>query len=377
MTVYLDYNATSPVYPVAIEAMQEWLPGPYNASSIHLYGRRARAAIEDARIKVAELVNAAPGEVIFTASGSEANNLAIRGVEATAHLVSAIEHPSVLKTAGEQAIVLPVDTDGVVRIEAVESALELAPRGAFLSVMLANNETGVIQPIAELTEIAHHYGAVMHCDASQAVGKIPVDVAALGVDLLTFSAHKLGGPQGAAALIVRHCLPLTAQITGGGQERNRRAGTENVAAIVGFGAAATQAGNREHSIRLAAWRDAMEVRIREMAPDTEIFGAKAPRLPGTSCLTMRDVSSETQLMAFDLAGIAVSAGSACSSGKVELSHVLRAMGASDASMATAVRVSGGWNSREEDFQRFVHEWHVLHQRTVAREEKLETINQAA
>jgi cysteine desulfurase len=261
------------------------------------------------------------------------------------------------------AVILPVDADGVVDLEALESALRDAGKPALVSVMRANNETGVLQPVAEVVAIAHRHGALVHCDAVQAAGKIPFDMTALGVDLASFSAHKLGGPQGVGALVLRQDMPLDAQNIGGGQERGRRSGTENVAGIAGFGAAvrAAHAGLASYA-RIAELRDELERRTAVLAQDRRVLGAGAPRLPNTSNLTMPGVKAETQVMALDLEGVAVSAGSACSSGKVSASHVIEAMGVPEDEALTAIRVSLGWSSTAAEVDRFVEAWRTVFER---------------
>jgi cysteine desulfurase len=277
-------------------------------------------------------------------------------------VVSAIEHDSVLAAVPDAARI-PVDAEGCVDLAALERALaRLAPQ--LVSVMLANNETGVIQPVREVADVARRHGARVHCDAVQAGGKLAIDVAALGVDLLTLSAHKFGGPQGVGALVVRNGLEPDALLRGGGQERRWRPGTENLPGIAGFGRACelamADAGWRE---RAAALRDHLETRIAALAPAARVFGHGAERLPNTSCLTMPGVSNHTQLIEFDLAGIAVSTGSACSSGKVGPSHVLAAMGVAPDEAASAIRISLGWASIPDDVDRFVDAWGRLYVRT--------------
>jgi cysteine desulfurase len=360
MPVYLDYNATAPVRPEAAEAVADALDHVGNASSVHRYGRDARRRVERAREAVATLVGAPPPAVVFAAGGTEANNMALRGALAAAPgsrlLVSAGEHDCVLRQPGAEPV--PLTGDGLVDTEALEAALAAQPhRPALVSVMLANNETGAIQPVRQVVEIARRHGARVHCDAVQAPGKIPVDAAELGVDLMTLSAHKLGGPQGAGALLVLDDGPLAPIASGGGQERGRRPGTENVAAIAGFGAAAAcAAGDLERMAEIAAWRDRLEARARELAPSVQVHGAGAPRLPNTSCLGLPGVRAETQVMALDLAGVAVSSGSACSSGKVHPSHVLQAMGLDRDAAGQAIRVSLGWASEAGDVDRFLEAW---------------------
>jgi cysteine desulfurase len=359
--VYMDHNATTPMRPEVAAATARALAVTGNASSVHRFGRMAHRALEDAREKVAALVGAAPEDVVFTSGGTEANNLAIRGAGRARVLVSAVEHVSVLKAAAVE--IIPVDGDGVVDRRALETRLAADDTPTLVSVMLANNETGVIQPVADIAALARRFGALVHCDAVQAAGRTPIDMGALGVDLLTVSAHKIGGPPGVGALVVGARVPLKPEIVGGGQERGRRAGTENTPAIVGFGLAADGARTGiEEFQRLAAWRDRIEDRVRRIAPAVRVFGAHAPRLANTTCFTMPGVASETQVMGLDLAGIAVSAGAACSSGKVQTSHVLKAMGVDAEEADCAIRVSLGWTSEEADIDRFVEAWGALYAR---------------
>lgn len=363
-SVYLDCNATMPVRPQVAVAVAEALAHPGNPSSVHRFGRLARRRTEDARERVAALVGAHPANVVFTSGGTEANNLAVRGCGRRRVLVSAVEHDSVLGAHAAPEII-PVDADGVVDLEALAALLGDEGDDTLVAVMLANNETGVIQPVAAVAELTRSRGALLHCDAVQAAGKIPVDLAALGADMLSLSAHKLGGAQGAGALVLAdEALALAPLLRGGGQEKYRRAGTENVPGIVGFGvAAAIAADELGRTARLSLWRDRLERRAREIAPASTIFGAARARLPNTSCLTLPGVASDVQVMSLDLAGVAVSAGSACSSGKVAPSHVLRAMGATAEQAGSAIRVSLGWGSEEGDVDRFLDAWAALARRT--------------
>ena len=354
-SVYMDCNATVPVRPAAARAVTAALTLAGNASSVHGFGRAARRAIEDAREQVAALVATAPETVVFTSGGTEANNLALAGTGRRRILVSAVEHDSVL-AAVPAAEILPVDESGLVRLDALADALAVDGAPALVSIMLANNETGVIQPVAEAAEVARRAGALIHCDAVQAAGKIDLDFDALGIDLLSLSAHKIGGPQGVGALVVGAGLDLAPSLRGGGQERRRRAGTENLPGIAGFGAAAEAAQEElAAAAGLADLRNDLERRVRSILPAVEAVASAVPRLPNTSCLLTPGLAAETQVMALDLAGIAVSAGSACSSGKVTPSHVLRAMGRG-AAAADAIRVSLGWCSSRSDIDRFVAAW---------------------
>jgi cysteine desulfurase len=352
---YLDHNATSPLRPVALDAMVEALTAGGNPSSVHRVGRTARALIDKARQQVADLVGALASEIVFTSGGTEANNLALTGSGRRRVLVSAVEHDSVLKAAGDAEIV-PVDREGVVDLGALERLLAASKEPALVSVMFANNETGVLQPIAAVTRLADKYGALVHCDAVQGAGKQPIDLHGLGVDYLSLSAHKLGGPTGVGALAVRSGVALVPDRLGGGQEVRRRAGTENLSGIVGFGAAAVAARD---GLAASDLRDGLEAELRAFAP-VRVFGAGAPRLGNTTCVAMPGVTSETQVMALDLAGICVSAGAACSSGKVTRSAVLAAMGVAPAEAETAIRISLGWSTTAADIERLIAAWRDLY-----------------
>ena len=366
---YFDWNATAPLREQARFAMSEALAVTGNASSVHAEGRTVRRLVEEARAHVANLVGAKAKNVIFTSGATESNMMALtpalelsgRKMLRDRLFVSAIEHPSVRsggRFAAEDVEELPVTDDGVVDLVALKRALKKAER-PLVSVMLANNETGVIQPIAETAEIVHAEQGVLHVDAVQGLGRIDCDIATLGADLISISSHKLGGPQGAGALVgsgdIHIVDPL---IKGGGQERGQRAGTENVAAIVGFGAASAAAKKLEidHVVQL---RDRLEAGIMTTAPNAVIFGGSSPRLPNTTLFAVPDLKAETGIIAFDLNGIAVSSGSACSSGKVQASHVLAAMGVEPALARGAVRVSLGWSTTEEEVDRFLKTWNML------------------
>ena len=301
-------------------------PGWGNPSSVHRWGRAARQAVERARSAVAALLDAPPEGVVFVSGGTEANHLALLGAGRDRVLVSAVEHDSVLR-AVPAAERIPVDRDGIVVLDALDRLLAADQRPALVSVMLANNETGVVQPVAEIAAIARAHGALFHCDAVQAAGKIALDAGAIGADLVTLSAHKLGGPPGVGALVVTGELELTPLLRGGGQEHGRRAGTENLPGIAGFAAAAVAAA-AEIAVydRVRALRDALEAEIAAVAPEAVVLGAAAPRLPNTAAIAMPGVAAETQVIALDLDGVMVSAGAACSSGKVGPSHVLRSDG---------------------------------------------------
>jgi cysteine desulfurase len=363
-TTYLDWNATSPLRDEAIAAMQAALSHCGNPSSVHRAGRKARAMLETARAQVAALIGARPESIVFTSGGSEANVTALAGFPARRLIVSAIEHDSV--RVAPNATVIPAKPDGTADLGTLDWMLAADPRPALVSLMAANNETGAIQDIAEASRIAHRHGALLHCDAVQAAGKIPFDFAALGCDLVTLSAHKLGGPPGVGALVVTPGIDIAPLIHGGGQERGRRAGTENLPGIVGFGAAAEAARNAlEAYSRIAALRDLAERRLLAIAPDAIIHATQTPRLANTLCISMSGVAASTQIMALDLAGVMVSAGSACSSGKVRRSHVLEAMGVDAATAESAIRISLGWYTAESDIDHLVEAWGALYARTRA------------
>lgn len=362
---YLDYNATAPVKPEVAEAVAEALAIGGNPSSVHRFGRLARAAVDRARDEVAALVGADPAAVVFTSGGTEANALALHsfaGRGAERMLILATEHDSVLAAAhqtGVEVLELPVLPSGQVGMAALDARLAEGGR-AGVALHLANNETGVVQPVAEAAERVHAAGGWLHCDAVQAPGRIPVDVATLGADTVALSAHKIAGPQGVGALVAPSLRVLSPLLTGGGQEQGMRAGTENVAGIAGFGRAAElAAADLAGAKRLADLRDGLEIRLLAAFPDTRVFGAETERLPNTSCLALAGLAAETQVIALDLAGVAVSAGAACSSGKVRPSHVLRAMGAGDDETDAAIRVSMGWATTAEDVDRFAAAWSEL------------------
>ncbi len=360
---YLDYNATAPAWPEVVEIVTETLTSGGNASSVHEEGRRARKVIETAREQVALMVGSAPADVIFTSGGSEANSLAIRGL-VSAHgidslVVSAIEHPSVHETAihcGCDLKTLSVDANGIVRLDDLRAILRSSPK-SLVSVMLANNETGVIQPISAIGEVVREFGGLLHVDAVQAAGKIAFGFDDLGADAISLSGHKIGGPHGIGALIVGKSLKLDAQIRGGGQELGRRAGTENLAGIAGFGLAAEiVSGKGKTMTGVAQERNAFEDKLRSEAEAVVIFGQDVARIPNTTCFAAPGLSAETLVIALDLAGYAVSSGSACSSGKVARSHVLDAMGVSEELARGALRISLGWDADTAALSALSDEW---------------------
>lgn len=364
MDVYLDHNATTPVDAAVLEAMLPYLGERFgNPSSRHGFGRRARQAVEQAREQVGALVGAHPSQVFFTSGGTEANNLALKGtaarLEGRVILRSAVEHPSViepLKSMQEQGWEvreIGVDGQGRVTPGALDAALN-GTQACLVSVMYANNETGVINDVAALGDMVRRHDSVMHTDAVQAAGKLPLDFAASGAQLMTLSAHKIYGPKGCGALVMDKSLELMAQIQGGGQERGRRAGTENVAAIVGFGVAAELAAARldEEPRRLQALRDRLQQGLLEL-PGAVVFAASAERLPNTLFFGMEGIDGEMLLMQLDQMGLAVASGSACSSGKTDPSHVLLAMGVEPMLARSAIRVSLGRDNGQADIERLI------------------------
>ena len=360
---YFDWNATAPLRAEARAAMLAALDSPGNASSVHGEGRSARQRLETARRQVAALVGAEAREVTFVSGATEANALALQPGIADRLFVSALEHPSVLsggRFVPEQVEILPVDGNGIVVLDGLARVLEKAER-PLVSVMLANNETGVIQPIAAIAAIVHAANGLLHVDAVQAAGRIAIDMRALGADLMSLSSHKLGGPQGGGALIVRAGLSVAPMIRGGGQERGVRAGTENVAAIAGFGAAAEAASARlaVDASRMAALRDRLEAGLRAATPDAVIFAAGVDRLPNTTLVALSGIKAETALIAFDLNGFALSSGSACSSGKVAASHVLAAMGVEPTLARAAIRISLGATTSESEVESLLIAWKKL------------------
>ncbi len=375
---YLDFNAGAPVKPAVADAVADALAIGGNPSSVHRFGRMARAVVDRARDQVAAMAGAEPEQVVFTSGGTEANALALAAAHAHRSgsiVVSAIEHPSVREGAAaltDSVIDVPVEAHGVMDLAALERQLD-SGGCAVVSLMLANNETGVIQPVAQAAAMAHRFGALIHCDAAQGPGRIPVDFQLFDVDFLTVSSPKIGGPQGVGALVSRDGIHVPAMLRGGGQERGQRAGTENVPGIAGFGVAAEMAkDDLGRASKLASLRDELERRLQDLVQEDskgfQVFGAQAPRLPNTSLFGAAGMSNETQVIALDLAGVAVSAGAACSSGKVTASHVLRAMNVADELASSAIRVSLGWSSTRADVERFLGAWSDLyhrHQRSLA------------
>jgi cysteine desulfurase len=370
MSVYLDYNATAPVRPEAIRAMTLALEVGGNPSSVHAAGRAARARVESARADVAALAGASPASVTFVSGGAEANALALESAVAsgvTRVIIGATEHETVVETANSLGLPVemwPVDGEGVADLAWLEGRLAAGGR-ALVCLMLANNETGVIQPVAEAAGLVRAADGWLHVDAVQAAGKIPVAMDTLGADTLSLSAHKIGGPQGVGALVVGPRAQLTRRLHGGGQERGLRAGTENVPGIAGFGAAARFAlADLPRMALQAPWRDHLQAEL--IGSGAEVLGAGAPRLPQTLCIATHGHASELQVIALDLAGVMVSAGAACSSGKVKASRVVAAMGRPDLA-PFSLRISGGWASTAADWRVCTKAWSDIQARRRARQ----------
>jgi len=369
---YLDYNATCPIRSSVIEKTTSVMTEVGNPSSVHEAGRKARSHVEEARSKVAALVGARPRDVLFCAGGTEANNTVLQGAGAASLIISSIEHDSVLaaaKNTGLEIFSINTTDQGIIDVAHLKELLLKAPKPALVSIMFANNETGAIQPISDIAALVTEHGARLHTDAIQAAGKISIDQKSLSADYITLSSHKIGGPQGVGAIILTPTAPLKPLIVGGGQELGRRSGTENVAGIAGFGVAAFDALVSLASMNeLAAMRDRLETEISATAGKDSLVAASTERLANTSCLLLPGIKGETQVMHFDLAGVSVSSGSACSSGKVKVSHVLTAMGYETEIAESSIRISLGYKTTETDIDQFLAAWHVLHERTSRQKE---------
>lgn len=368
--VYLDWNATTPLHPEARQAMAAAWEVAGNPSSVHAEGRQARRLIEDARAAISAAVGARPQDVVFTSGGTEANALALTpglrrgaGEPVRRLLVSAIEHTSVLsggRFSPDAIGTIRVSGSGLIDTDHLRRLVAVGPP-ALVSVMLANNETGALQPVGEVADIVHEAGGLLHVDAIQALGKIPFDIKSMKADLVTLSAHKIGGPKGVGALVLaEEVLGLEPLLRGGGQELGRRAGTENVAGIAAFGAAARAAmgASDGDTARLRGLRDRLEAGLKQ-TPGVIVFSEDVPRLPNTTLFTVPGLRAETAVIGFDLGGIAVSSGSACSSGKVQPSHVLEAMGYGKELAQGAVRLSLGWSTSEADIDLALEAWRKL------------------
>ncbi len=358
--IYLDYNATTPIRPEVIDLMTEVMKEGGNPSSVHAYGRKAKARLEAARASIAQAINCRPQMVIFTSGGTEANNMAVFSCGKKRLITTNAEHDSLRSVADRfngEVDIMPVNEDGLIDFNELKQSLKKKSEHTVLSILYANNETGVLQDVPAIVEIAHAAGALVHIDAIQALGKVQIDFMGLGVDMMSISAHKIGGPQGVGALIARENLPIKSVILGGGQEVGRRGGTENIAGIAGFGLAASMIpASLEKMKSLAAWRDEMEEKLSRHAPGARFLGKNVSRLPNVSSIYMPDVSSETQVMNFDLDKICISAGSACSSGKVKASHVCLAMTGDEKIASSTIRMSLGWNSEYSDVGAFIASW---------------------
>lgn len=368
-STYLDYNASAPARPDVIAAVATAMQAPANASSIHAFGRGARKIIETAREQVGALVGAAANQVIFNSGATEGNNTVLRTFAGSRILISAGEHASIDQTGRALgAEMIPLTRDGIIDLTAFEALLKTEVPPALVSVMWVNNETGVINPVADVARLARAAGAVVHVDAVQAVGKTPVDMRAVGADFITISAHKIGGPQGVGALIMSDgqvaCIAPPVLLTGGGQERSLRAGTENIAGIAGFGVAAAAARNDLGTLpaQLKHWQQQLEKMLATSTPRVTIHGQNAPRVANTICFSVTGMDAQTMLMNLDLAGIALSSGSACSSGKVKESHVLKAMGVPSDQSRGALRLSMGYGTTQDDIARFTEIWQKMAQK---------------
>lgn len=353
--IYFDYNATAPMRPEVFALMADIMAKPYNASAVHGYGREGKRIIDSARRQIAALTGADSNNVIFNSGATEGNNTILKHFAAKGRiLVSDMDHPSVLDVIPDSEKI-PSLKNGLINLDALEEMLKQA-KTELVSVMLVNNETGIIQPALEISKLAQKYGAWFHSDCTQALGRIPLEINALGIHFMTCSSHKIGGPQGVGALILGLCGETPTLLNGGGQEKRARSGTENVAGIAGFGLAAelAQKNMPGEQKRLQHLRDHLETQILKSYPSIRIYGTNVPRVAGTSMFSIPGTSSETMLMAFDLEDIAISNGSACSSGSVKASHVLKALGASDEDSTSALRVSLGWDSKEDDVAAFLN-----------------------
>ncbi|MCB9973668.1 MAG: cysteine desulfurase [Rhodospirillales bacterium] len=351
--IYLDYNATAPIRPGVEEAVLGALRVAGNPSSIHSFGRHARKTVETARAQVASLVGARPEKVTFNSGATEGNNSLLKAYHGQGICASAIEHPSMLGQDHDPQMIR-VTPDGVIDLTHFEERISASPPPALVSVMMVNNETGVIQPVAEMIRLCHARGIKFHTDATQAAGRLPLDVFMLNADYMTLSSHKLGGPQGIGAMITTNDTPPPILLQGGGQERRYRAGTENVAGIAGFGQAAAHAQEHLPAFQeLVAQQSYLEQELKGLHNELVIFGENAPRVANTTCCAFPGLSAETLLIAYDLDGIAISSGSACSSGKVTQSHVLKAMGCADHLAKGALRISTGWATTREDIDHFL------------------------
>ncbi|HCQ70787.1 MAG: cysteine desulfurase [Alphaproteobacteria bacterium] len=368
--IYLDYNATSPLRDLARTAIMDAHAFPLNASSVHAYGRMGRKIIEDTRAHLSRAINCPAAQITFNSGATEGNNTVINHFAQTypkeTILIGATEHPSIHDLPCANIKTIPTDHNGVVNLDALENMLGAEPRTSLVSVMMANNETGTLQPLKDITTLAHSKGALIHCDATQGLGRIHIDMQALGIDLMTVSSHKIGGPQGVGALAVGLCGVSPILLHGGGQEKKQRAGTENVAGIAGFGAAITQACDADilthEQQRLEGLRTHLEKAITDTCPEAVIHAQTAARIPNSTLISIPGAKAESMLMAFDLDGIAISNGSACSSGTVKASHVLNAMGTEKNLAKGTLRISTGWQTTQGDIDAFIQSFTKILQR---------------
>ncbi len=364
--IYLDYNATSPLHPQAWEVMKDILSDnkvAYNASSVHYFGRKGQGHIEKARKQVAKLVGANANQVIFNSGATEGNNTILLHFAQTypdeTILIASGQHPSIMESLNILGNVrtIPIDENGIVKLDKLEEILSKDTKVSLISCSYANNETGALQNILELSSLAHKYGVLFHCDGVQAAGKVPINIKESDIDFLTISSHKIGGPQGVGALILNICGQSPSLLFGGGQESYLRAGTQNTAGIAGFGASADAAlsGLDEYQ-ELGKLRDKLESNLKEISPEIIIHSKRVPRIPNTSFFSIKSMNAQNILIALDLEVIAISNGSACSSGSVKPSSTLKAMGCDEETASNSLRISMGWATKESDIDRFLHEW---------------------
>ncbi|MDG1438572.1 MAG: cysteine desulfurase family protein, partial [Emcibacteraceae bacterium] len=358
--IYLDYNATALIRPEVMALMTEVMIEGGNPSSVHALGRKAKSRLENARGEITKAVGCRPQMVIFTSGGTEANNMAILNSDRSRLITTNAEHDSVNSSSNRfsgKVDVLNVDDAGLINLTELEKKLSFNGEETIVSFLYANNETGIIQDIEAISKLTKASDALLHIDAIQAFGKIPIDFMALGADMMSISAHKIGGPQGVGALIAREKLPIKSSILGGGQEFGRRGGTENIAGIAGFGLAASMVeGGLAKMKELETWRDLIEFKIAQHTSSAKFIGRGSMRLPNVSTIYMPNVLSETQVMNFDLANICISSGSACSSGKVKASHVVMAMTDDEEVASSTIRMSLGWDSKKSDVDAFIENW---------------------
>lgn len=355
--IYLDYNATCPIRPEVITAVTEAMTIIGNPSSIHQEGRQCKKLIEQARAHIASLVSCTPKQVIFTSGATETNNMLLKGYAPHRRiLIGATEHPSIVD-GGVEAEQIPVLENGILDLDALKAMLESDLRPTFVSIMMVNNETGVIQPIKEIGALLKNYDCIFYSDTAQATGRIPVHFPSMNVDFISLSSHKIGGPQGTGAIVMAKGTNPPTLLHGGGQERRQRAGTENVAGIHGFGLAAQLAlDGLDDYQKLTTYQKQIEVALKASHPDLIINGETTPRVANTTSMCLKGFDASTLLMNLDLEGIAVSTGSACSSGSIKASYVLKAMGASDSQAKSGLRISTGWATTQDDIDAFISAW---------------------